>query len=86
MTDIPEEITDYYAAKARDLPRGRSDTPAAKRWQEMCNAVVRELRAQDAVYLARLEKEAAIQAILDDPENTWTEELIQRWIRENYYK
>lgn len=81
MSEIPEPIIDYYAQKARDLPRSSWPDPANETQQlfrELDKAVIEGLRANDKVQ--HLKREIAAR---DD--NNWTEETISYYIIQTYY-
>jgi len=80
MTDIPQEIINYYVDKERDLP------------QPQRNEVGKLINRLDCAVVARLyhggpkeDVTKAIDAVVQHPDSTWTREVLEYRIRKLYY-
>lgn len=79
--DTPEEITNYYNEKARDLPKAQR-SPVHELMAKLDTAVVEQLYhngSQSAV-------DEAFAAVINHPESTWKPEVLSYRLRCMYYK
>ena len=78
--DIPNQITDYYQEKGRDLPQPQRNE-VGKLLNQLDTAVVMRMY-HDGPKTAVTE---AIDAIVQHPDSTWTREVLEYRIRKLYY-
>lgn len=81
VADYPDDINDYYKAKARDLPtRKRSDVDDLM--DALDYAVIDALHhggSNDAI-------EEAFDAVINHPDSTWSRDVLSYRIRQVHYK
>ena len=81
VADYPDDINDYYKAKARDLPtRKRSDVDDLM--DALDYAVIDALHhggSNDAI-------NEAFDAVINHPDSTWSREVLSYRIRQVHYK
>ena len=81
VADYPDDINDYYKAKARDLPtRKRSDVDDLM--DALDYAVIDALNhggSNDAI-------EEAFDAVINHPDSTWSRDVLSYRIRQVHYK
>lgn len=78
--EIPDTILEYYEEKHRDLPKA-THSPVSDLLRRLDVAIVSQLNLggpQEAV-------DRAFQAVLDHPESTYTEEVLNYRIRQLHY-
>jgi len=78
--EIPDTILEYYEEKHRDLPKATHSPVSALLHELDCALIHRDNHGgpQDAV-------DRAFQAVLDHPESTYTEEVLNYRIRQLHY-
>jgi hypothetical protein len=81
VADYPDDINDYYKAKARDLPtRNRSSVDDLM--DALDYAVIDALNhggSNDAI-------NEAFDAVINHPDSTWSPEVLSYRIRQVHYK
>ena len=80
MTDIPQSLSDYYAAKALDLPVPPPST-VSDLLRQLDRAVIDNLNYGGP----RAAIEAAFDAVINHPESTWKPDVLQYRIRQLHY-
>ena len=81
VADYPDDINDYYKAKARDLPR-RKRSSVDDLMDALDDAVIDALHhggSNDAI-------EEAFEAVLNHPDSTWSREVLSYRVRQVHYK
>ena len=79
--DYPDYIIEYYEQKGRPIPSGPPD-PVSHLLRDLDTAVVLMLNCggtEEAVEKAR-------RAVLDHPDSTWTESVLDYRTRQLHYK
>ena len=79
--ELPDDINDYYKAKARDLPT-RKRTTVDDLMDELDCAVINALNhggSNDAI-------DEAFDAVINHPDSTWSKEVLRYRIRQVHYK
>ena len=79
--ELPDDINDYYKAKARDLPT-RKRTTVDDLMDELDCAVINALNhggSNDAI-------DEAFNAVINHPDSTWSKEVLGYRIRQVHYK
>jgi hypothetical protein len=79
--DYPDHITEYYEQKGRTIPRGLPNT-VSHLLADLDTAVALMLNCggtEEAVEKAR-------RAVLDHPDSTWTESVLDYRTRQLHYK
>lgn len=79
--DYPDYIIEYYEQKGRPIPSGPPD-PVSHLLQDLDTAVALMLNyngTEEAVEKAR-------RAVLDHPDSTWTESVLDYRTRQLHYK
>lgn len=83
--DIPETVSAYYAAKQRDIPRGRID-PASDLLHALDAAVVTSLAHRGCPTPdEKAAVDAAFEAVLSAPGSRWTRETLNYRLRVLHY-
>ena len=81
VADYPDDINDYYKAKARDLPtRKRSDVDDLM--DALDYAVIDALNhdgSNEAI-------DEAFEAVINHPDSTWSRDVLSYRIRQVHYK
>jgi hypothetical protein len=81
VADYPDDINDYYKAKARDLPT-RKRTTVDDLMDALDYAVIDALNhggSNDAI-------EEAFDAVINHPDSTWSRDVLSYRIRQVHYK
>lgn len=78
--DIPDEITDYYKEKARDLPKAQP-SPVHDLMAKLDSAVVAQLYHDGS----QANVTEAFDAVINHPESTWKPEVLSYRLRCLYY-
>jgi hypothetical protein len=81
VADYPDDINDYYKAKARDLPT-RKRSSVDDLMDALDYAVIDALHhggSNDAI-------EEAFEAVLNHPDSTWLREVLSYRVRQVHYK
>jgi hypothetical protein len=81
VADYPDDINDYYKAKARDLPT-RNRTTVDDLMDALDYAVIDALNhggSNDAI-------EEAFDAVINHPDSTWSRDVLSYRIRQVHYK
>jgi len=79
--DYPDYIIEYYEQKGRPIPSGPPD-PVSHLLRDLDTAVALMLNyngTEEAV-------EKALRAVLDHPDSTWTESVLDYRTRQLHYK
>jgi hypothetical protein len=79
--ELPDDINDYYKAKARDLPT-RNRTAVDDLMDVLDNAVIDALHhggSNDAIH-------EAFEAVINHPDSTWERDVLSYRIRQVHYK
>jgi len=79
--ELPDDINDYYKAKARDLPT-RKRTAVDDLMDELDCAVINALNhggSNDAI-------DEAFDAVINHPDSTWSRDVLSYRIRQVHYK
>ena len=79
--ELPDDLNDYYKAKARDLPT-RKRTTVDDLMDELDCAVINALNhggSNDAI-------DEAFNAVINHPDSTWSKEVLGYRIRQVHYK
>ena len=81
VADYPDDINDYYKAKARDLPtRKRSDVDDLMDALDYAvNDALNHGGSNDAI-------DEAFDAVINHPDSTWSPEVLSYRIRQVHYK
>jgi len=81
VADYPDDINDYYKAKARDLPT-RNRTTVDDLMDALDYAVIDALHhggSNDAI-------DEAFDAVINHPDSTWSRDVLSYRIRQVHYK
>jgi len=81
VADYPDDINDYYKAKARDLPT-RNRTTVDDLMDALDYTVIDALHhggSNDAI-------EEAFDAVINHPDSTWSRDVLSYRIRQVHYK
>jgi hypothetical protein len=81
VADYPDDLNDYYKAKARDLPT-RKRTTVDDLMDALDYAVIDALHhggSNDAI-------EEAFEAVINHPDSTWSRDVLSYRIRQVHYK
>jgi len=81
VADYPDDINDYYKAKARDLPT-RNRSCVDNLMDALDYAVIDALHhggSNDAI-------EEAFDAVINHPDSTWSRDVLSYRIRQVHYK
>jgi hypothetical protein len=79
--ELPDDLNDYYKAKARDLPK-RERSAVDDLMDALDNAVIDALHhggSNDAI-------NEAFDAVINHPDSTWSRDVLSYRIRQVHYK
>jgi hypothetical protein len=79
--ELPDDLNDYYKAKARDLPT-RKRTTVDDLMDALDCALIDALNhggSNDAI-------DEAFEAVINHPDSTWSREVLEYRIRQVHYK
>lgn len=79
--ELPDDLNDYYKAKARDLPT-RNRTTVDDLMDALDDAVINALNHGGSNYAI----EEAFDAVINHPDSTWSREVLSYRIRQVHYK
>jgi hypothetical protein len=81
VAELPDDINDYYKAKAKDLPKSVC-TDLGDLMDALDKAVINAM--DHAGSYAKVEE--AIEAVLNHPGSTWSREVLNYRLRQVHYK
>jgi hypothetical protein len=79
--ELPDDLNDYYKAKARDLPTRNRNT-VDDLMDSLDDAVIDALNhggSNDAI-------DEAFEAVINHPDSTWSRDVLSYRIRQVHYK